>query len=202
MAVRIESASGRHLLGIINTMLDLSKAEAGQLELNEDEVELGAVLSQSLPMFREKARKHGVKLSLDEIPTTVLRADPRILQQIVINPVSNAIEFTPPGEAVTLSARLDEHGGCRLSVEDTGWGISEEDLTRVIEPFVQAENTLMRRHEGTGLGLPLVNTFVDLHGGTLELRSTPASGTTVTARFPPERLVRPIVETPLTNAAG
>ncbi len=194
-------ASGRHLLGIINAMLDLSKAEAGHLELNEDEVELGEILSRSLRMFREKAKKHGVELSLDEIPTTVLRADLRILQQIVVNLVSNAIKFTPPGGTVTVSARLDEHGGCRLSVEDTGCGISEADLTKVIEPFVQAGNTLTRQHEGTGLGLPLVNKFVELHGGTLELRSTLGRGTTVTARFPPERLVRPVIETPVTNAA-
>jgi PAS domain S-box-containing protein len=195
-------SSGRHLLCIINNMLDLSKAEAGQLALIEEEVEVGEVLSQSLRMFREKAKKQGVELSSNEMPEIVLRADRQILQQIVINLVSNAVKFTPSGGTVTLSAGIEDEAICRLSVQDTGRGIAEDDLERVLEPFVQAENALTRQHEGTGLGLPLAKKFMELHGGTLTIASSLGGGTTVTARFPPERLARPLVKASLQHAAG
>lgn len=188
--------SARHLLGIINGVLDLSKAEAGRLTLEEEEVEVHEIFDQCLRLFREKASGQEVELSI-ESPTRspVLRADPRILRQIVINLLSNAIKFTPEGGTISVSTGSDQDGSCTICVKDTGCGIAQGDLDKVAEPFVQVGDALTRRHEGTGLGLPLVKKYVDLHGGQLEIESTLRVGTTVTVRFPPERLVRPTMET-------
>jgi signal transduction histidine kinase len=109
----------------------------------------------------------------------------------VINLLSNAIKFTSRGGTIEVSSWVDEQGACMVSVVDSGCGIAKQDLDKVLDPFVQAENAMTRRHEGTGLGLPLVKEYMDLHGGTLDLESTLGVGTTVTIRFPPERLIQP-----------
>jgi two-component system cell cycle sensor histidine kinase PleC len=185
--------SARHLLGIINGVLDLSKAEAGGLTLHEEEVHLPEIFSQCVRLFKEKALHQGVALSIDCPATSPnLHADPRILRQIVINLLSNAIKFTPRDGTIKLSSWVDEEGACTISVVDTGCGIAKQDLDKVLDPFVQAENAMTRRHEGTGLGLPLVKEYLDLHGGTLDLKSTLGAGTTATIRFPPELLIQPI----------
>ncbi len=184
--------SARHLLGIINGVLDLSKAEAGGLTLHEEEVHLPEIFSQCIRLFKEKALHQGVTLSVDCPATSpTLQADPRILRQIVINLLSNAIKFTSRGGTIEVSSWVDEQGACMVSVVDSGCGIAKQDLDKVLDPFVQAENAMTRRHEGTGLGLPLVKEYMDLHGGTLDLESTLGVGTTVTIRFPPERLIQP-----------
>ena len=184
--------SARHLLGIINGVLDLSKAEAGRLTLDEEEVEVDEIFNQCLRLFREKASLQGVTLTMACTPDLpVLLADSRLLRQIIINLVSNALKFTPEGGRILVSARLDPTGRCTVAVEDTGCGISEENLANVTEPFVQIENALTRRHEGTGLGLSLVKKYAELHGGELEIKSTPGRGTKVSVHFPRERVIHP-----------
>jgi len=180
--------SARHLLGIINGVLDLSKAEAGRLTLDEEEVAINEIFDQCLRLFREKASLQGVDLSLaceSGLPTVL--ADSRVLLQIVINLVSNALKFTPEGGRIVVSARVAPSGGCTMIVEDTGCGISEENLALVTEPFLQIENALTRRHEGTGLGLALVKKYTELHGGDLQIESALDRGTKISVHFPPER---------------
>jgi PAS domain S-box-containing protein len=182
--------SARHLLGIINGVLDLSKAEAGRLTLDEEEVVLDEIFSQCLRLFREKASLQGISLTMacaPDIPN--LLADSRILRQIVINLVSNALKFTPQDGRIVVSAGVAPSGGCTIVVEDTGCGISEENLALVTEPFLQIENALTRRHEGTGLGLALVKKYTELHGGELELESALDRGTKISVHFPPERTI-------------
>jgi len=180
--------SARHLLGIINGVLDLSKAEAGRLTLDEEEVAIDEVFDQCLRLFREKASLQGVDLSLACEPgLPIVLADSRVLLQIVINLVSNALKFTPAGGRIVVSAGVAPSGGCTMVVEDTGCGISEENLALVTEPFLQIENALTRRHEGTGLGLALVKKYTELHGGALQIESALDRGTKISVHFPPER---------------
>ncbi len=120
-----------------------------------------------------------------------LHADPRMLSQILINLVSNALKFTESGGVITVSAVPNADGGCSISVQDTGLGIAREDLDKVVEPFVQVDSDLNCRYEGTGLGLALVKKMMELHDGRLEIESEIGRGTTVTARFPASRVVAP-----------
>jgi len=180
--------SGSHLLGIINGILDLSKAEAGKLTLDESEVDLAEVLRQSGRMFRAKAAEEGIKLIFD-LPDNMpkVRADSRLISQVVINLISNAIKFTNQGTvAVGLGRELD--GSCFIKVRDTGVGIARENIPKVVEPFVQVESAFSRGHEGTGLGLPFVQKIMELHSGTLEIQSELGEGTTVIVRLPGDRV--------------
>lgn len=183
--------SGSHLLNIINDILDLSKAEAGKLTLNEAEVEVFDVVDTCLRMFREQAATKGVRLSF-AMPSgrPLLYADPRLVSQVVINLTSNAIKFTQKGGSVDVSLLLDADGSCLIRVKDTGIGLDPGDLAKVTKPFVQVESAYTREHAGTGLGLPLVKKIVELHGGRLEIASTFGVGTIAAARFPAERVLR------------
>jgi signal transduction histidine kinase len=183
--------SGKFLLNLINDILDLSKAESGKLTLSEEEVDPAEMLDRCLRMFREKAAKQGVRLAL-EIPdsTSLLYVDPRLLNQLLINLISNAVKFTQRGGAVAISVLDEGDAGCWFRVKDSGIGIAEEDIPKVIEPFVQVESAFSRQHAGTGLGLPLVKKIMELHGGDLDITSKLGAGTTVTARFPATRVIR------------
>jgi signal transduction histidine kinase len=131
---------------------------------------------------------------LDVVPAPglpLIRGDDRAVRHILINLLSNAVKFTPEGGSITVKAGLDEHGLPAISVSDTGIGIATEDIPKVLEPFGQVDTALSRRHDGTGLGLPLCRHFIELHGGHLDIVSTPGEGTTVTARFPRDRMVVP-----------
>jgi PAS domain S-box-containing protein len=182
--------SGTHLLDIINDILDLSKIEAGKMELSEEVVDLGRLVDASLRLVQGRASESGVKLS-SAVPVDLppLRADARALKQILINLLSNAIKFTPVGGAVTLSAGLGSDNVMTLSIADTGIGMRPEDIPRALEPFAQIESSLTRRFEGTGLGLPLCKRLVELHGASLQLTSALGVGTTATVRFPASRLM-------------
>ncbi|MCH8037397.1 MAG: PAS domain S-box protein [Proteobacteria bacterium] len=182
--------SSSHLLGILNSILDLSKAEAGKLTLEEEEVELPQVFSECLRMFRDRAAAKQVKLTVD-LPADAprLRADRQLVSQVVINLLSNAIKFTQSGGEVTLSLARDGDAGCSIRIADSGLGIAPEDLSRVVEPFVQVESAFSREYQGTGLGLPYVKKIMELHGGTLEIESELGQGTTATAYFPVSRVL-------------
>jgi signal transduction histidine kinase len=185
--------SGHHLLSLINDILDLSKVEAGKMELELSEIDLKDLLERSLMMVKEKAIKHGIKLAtvIEKIPETI-EADERKLKQIIVNLLSNAVKFTFDRGSVTLSARhlssenghwltddgevvvfpkisdnvhLEKKDLIEISVQDNGIGIREENLERIFEPFEQVDDSASRRYEGTGLGLSLCRKLVDLHGG-------------------------------------
>ncbi len=183
--------SGRHLLSVINDILDLSKAEAGKLEINEDDVPACDVIDQTMRMFRENAAVDGIRLAFD-VPEdeVILRVDPRQFRQVVINLLSNAVKFTQRGGSVYVALEMVRDGSCRMTVEDTGIGIAEEDIPKVTDPFVQVESSLSRENGGIGLGLPLVKKIVELHGASLHISSKLGVGTRVTISVPPERVAQ------------
>lgn len=182
--------SSQHLLGVINDILDVAKSEAGKTELNEEPVNMLGELQLTSRLFAEQAAEADVSLTI-QMPDLMpkLMADQRKIRQILLNLVSNAVKFTPPGGSVTVSVSLEPDGGMTLVVADTGIGIDKDDIPRALSPFGQVESSLSRRHEGTGLGLPLTRALVECHGGTLELDSEPGKGTRVYARFPHERVI-------------
>ena len=183
------NASGSHLLKLINQILDLSKLEAGQVELDEDEVDLGVVFVASWRLIEAQAERSRIRVSAvleNDLP--LVRADDRRIRQIVINLLSNAVKFTPEGGQVRLEA-YRENGGVNFVVRDTGIGMSPQDIPKALEPFGQIDSKISRKYEGTGLGLPLAKHLVELHGGTLTIESTVNAGTAVTVTLPAERVV-------------
>jgi PAS domain S-box-containing protein len=169
--------SGNHLLSLINDILDLSKVEAGKMELQLSPVVVGDLLAGSLVMIKEKALKHGITLETD-IPEDLshfeMLADERKFKQILFNLLSNASKFTPDGGAITLSARRMAEGEgevIQVSVKDTGIGITPENQGKVFESFYQVSGSLTSKTSGTGLGLPLARSFVKLHGGRMRVES-------------------------------
>jgi signal transduction histidine kinase len=182
--------SGKHLLSIINDVLDISKIEAGKLQLNEDEVDLAVVVASVLRLVRERAEAAGVAISSKmDSALPAVRADERLLKQILSNLMSNAIKFTPKGGSAIIIARMVTNG-IVLSVKDTGIGMTAEQIPRAMERFGQVDNSLSRRFEGTGLGLPLVKAFTELHGGTFAIESEFGVGTTAIVRLPASRIVQ------------
>jgi two-component system cell cycle sensor histidine kinase PleC len=181
--------SGSHLLKIINDLLDLAKIDAGKFELAEDWLNLADEAAGVARMLegQAKAARLRLKLALSE-PAPELYADPRAIKQILVNLVSNALKFTPPGGRVRIASRLLEDGRLELSVSDTGIGMSDAEIPRALEPFSQVDGVLARRHEGTGLGLPIVRALAGLHGAAFDIRSAPGAGTSIAVRFGPERL--------------
>ena len=176
-------SSGRHLLSLINDILDLSKVEAGQMELELSAFSLTEALDNGLTMIRERASNHGIGLSLDVDPTLdVIEADERKVKQIVFNLLSNAVKFTPDGGQVDLSAAIVD-GGVQVVVRDSGIGIAPEEQALVFEEFRQVGHSV-HRQEGTGLGLALVRRFVELHGGQVTLESVVGVGSTFIFTLP------------------
>lgn len=187
--------SGRHLLDIINDILDVSKIEAGQLVLTEEEVDLEDLLQASLRLVRERAMTGTVTVAVSCPPHLPrLRADLRRLKQVLLNLLSNAIKFTLPGGSVTAGLDRKPGDGLSIHVTDTGIGMTEEEITIAMTPFRQVDSGLARRQDGTGLGLPLTKALVALHDGCLSIRSSPGEGTTVTVWFPESRLIDPTPE--------
>ncbi len=182
--------AGSHLLQLINDLLDLSKAEAGKMELVESEVEIGGIVERVLRLVEGHARDGGVMIAT-AVPAMLprLRADDRKILQMVLNLVANAVKFTPSGGKVTIAATISSDGDLRLTVVDTGVGIAAKSMPRVLVPFAQVDNDITRRTSGTGLGLPIAKQFADLHGGSLSIESVENQGTTVTVRLPGERLI-------------
>jgi len=184
--------SARHLLGLINDILDVAKIEAGRVELSESTVDVKGIFDAVARLIRERALRAEVRLEMSVPPNLPpLVADERKLKQILINLLSNSVKFTPAGGAIRLLAKPDPAtGDLVITVADTGIGIAVVDVDRVMEPFGQVDNVINRKHRGTGLGLPLTKGLVELHGGSFNLESTPGAGTTVTIRIPARRLKR------------
>ncbi|PCJ61726.1 MAG: hypothetical protein COA65_01890 [Rhodospirillaceae bacterium] len=182
--------SGTHLLELINDILDMSKLEAGKAPLDARVTDIASLVEacQRLVGIRAETKGLAMVVKVDKsLPP--LFADERKIRQILINLLTNAIKFTPTGGRITTSARLDVNGDFLLEVKDTGIGIAPENLEKVLEPFGQVASELGRKQQGTGLGLPLTNAFVKLHGGTLTVESAIGEGTTVTARFPASQVI-------------
>lgn len=181
--------SGRHLLDLINDVLDLSKAEAGKLELNEGAIDMHHLVTSALAMVRERAEAGDVTL-VDKVEDGLpaLRGDGRKVKQIVLNLLSNAIKFTPSGGRVTIDVALLDDGGMGVTVKDTGIGMAEEDIPVALSSFGQIDSSFSRKFDGTGLGLPLSKMLTEMHDGALTLQSAPDEGTSVTVTFPAERV--------------
>ncbi|MHB8646972.1 MAG: response regulator [Thermomicrobiales bacterium] len=175
--------AGEHLLGLINDILDLSKIEAGRMELDLEALDLPHILASSITIIKEKAHNHGVRVSVETGDTGTIAADARKLKQIIFNLLSNAVKFTPSGGSVNLTAHTDG-AMVEIAVADTGAGISAEDQQKLFREFTQVDGSLSRRHEGTGLGLALTKRLVELHGGTIGVQSALGEGSTFTVRMP------------------
>jgi len=177
--------SGRHLLALINDVLDLSKVEAGRMELELGPVSLGNVLENGLTMLRDRAVRHGIELNLElDSGITCVEADERKVKQIVFNLLANAVKFTPDGGHVDVVLRAEIGEPVQISVRDTGPGIAPEDHERIFEEFVQVGRTATTPQEGTGLGLSVVKKFVELHNGRVWVESRPGAGSTFTFTLP------------------
>ncbi len=181
--------SGQHLLNIINDILDVSKAEAGMIDLTEEVVSMADVVEACIRLIRPRATERNLTVETDLPQQDIqIRADRRRLKQVLLNLLSNAVKFTEKG-GITIELRSNPGDGMVLRVIDTGIGISQTDIDRVMEPFVQADSTLSRSAEGTGLGLPLSRALVEIHGGELTITSELGKGSVATVRLPAERLL-------------
>ncbi|MEQ9609549.1 MAG: ATP-binding protein [Kiloniellaceae bacterium] len=196
--------SGTHLLTLINDLLDLSKIEAGREELQEETVDLPALLRAAAHAEEATARDHGLALVCEiERHPRLLRADPVKLNQIVLNLLSNAIKFTPEGGLVTLQGRPSLDGGYEIVVADTGCGMDPDDIPEAMGAFGQIRTPYIRKADrGTGLGLPIARSLAELHQGSLEIASRPGAGTSVTVLLPPERVLTGRVAAPVIASDG
>lgn len=184
------NAAGRHLHDLMKDILDVSMIEAGSVNIESEVVLIGSLLRDSMKLIEARAKDGRVRLTTDVgAGVDAVRGDPVRLKQILINLLTNAVKFTPAGGAVSIGVDRCASGALRISVRDTGIGICENDIERVLEPFVQVQSAATRGHEGTGLGLTLVNSLARLHGGRVEIASVPDEGTNVTVILPAERVV-------------
>lgn len=180
--------SGQHLLKLINDVLDLSKVEAGELDLVEENFDINAALEDCLRMLRGAIEQRALSVRYapsDELPP--LRGDERLIKQILLNLLSNAVKYNVVDGKIDLSVRIGEDNALSIVIADTGPGIAPEDIHKVLEPFGQSRVDSIHTHEGTGLGLSLSKKLAELHDGALVLESKVGEGTTVTVKFPPER---------------
>lgn len=174
-----------HLLAVINDILDISKMQSGRYTLDSREIELKEVLQASLAGFGKPATDLGVSLDdriEDDVPS--VRGDPAKLRQVFNNLISNAVKFTPPGGAVRVSARACPDGGAVVTVRDTGVGMTKGEIKVALTPFAQVDASHSRWREGAGLGLPIAKALVQLHGGSLDIRSAKSLGTEVSVTLP------------------
>jgi PAS domain S-box-containing protein len=181
--------SGEHLLEIINTILDLTKIEAGRLTLHEETVGIADIVFASERLIMPAADRRRIQIEIAPPPASLrLRADATRVKQILLNLLSNAVKFTPQGGQVHVAAEIAADGAFVLIVRDSGIGMTSDDISKAVEPFQQIDNVFSRRYEGTGLGLTVAKLLVELHDGTLAIESLPQHGTTVTVRLPPHRV--------------
>jgi signal transduction histidine kinase len=182
-------AGGKHLLELISDILDMSRIEVGRYELHEEWLDISEAVDAAVRLLRPRAEESGIRLRIDIAPgLPPLYAEHRAVRQILLNLIGNAIKFTRRDGSITIDAVLLADGGLRMRVSDTGIGIAENHMPLVLKPFGQVETALSRKHGGVGLGLPLSKRLAELHGGTLEIASTPGVGTAVEVRFPRQRV--------------
>jgi two-component system cell cycle sensor histidine kinase PleC len=180
-------SSGQHLLALINDILDMSKIEAGKMNLRFEPMALSEVVEDAVRLMRNRAEAGGLALEVDMPPLPEIEADYRAVKQVILNLLSNALKFTPNGGRVQVGAEMQRDGGeprVRLMVRDSGIGISPEDLDRLARPFEQIENQHSKTQQGTGLGLALTKSLVELHHGVLQLTSEPGVGTLASVTLP------------------
>jgi signal transduction histidine kinase len=185
-------SGGRHLLSVINDILDISRIEAGKIEVNDEDVSPAELIDTAARMVRPRAEAAEITLNARvgrEVPD--LRVDRRLMTQALLNFASNAVKFTERGGRVDLEVGVRAEGAMDFVIRDTGIGMSPEDVARVGEPFLQADGRLSRKFEGTGLGLVIAKRLVELHGGELIVDSKLGVGTTMTVRLPSSRLAAP-----------
>ncbi len=175
--------SGNFLLNVINDILDMSKIEAGRLELQLADADLGEILTEAMRVLSFQAEEKHLNMTVECPEAITFRADRRALKQIALNLLSNAVKFTPEGGRVTLSARV-EAASVSVSIRDTGIGIPPEQIKQLGRPFVQVANQFTKQHRGSGLGLAIARSLIELHGGRMTIVSTPGAGTTVTFTLP------------------
>ncbi len=179
--------SGQHLLSLINDILDMAKIEAGKLTLHYEAVSLKEIVEDAARLMRGRVEESGLKLLVDAPDLPTIEADHRGLKQVVLNLLSNAVKFTPEGGDIVIALSREDDDRVRVAVTDTGIGIAAEDLGRLARPFEQVEGQHSKTTQGTGLGLALTKSLIELHGGTLTLESEPGCGTTVSFDLPIRR---------------
>jgi two-component system cell cycle sensor histidine kinase PleC len=183
-------SSGQHLLALINDILDMSKIEAGKMNLRFEPLHLQDVVDDAVRLVRNRAESSGLVLESELPALPEIEADYRAVKQVLLNLLSNALKFTPHGGRIQVSAELREDAlgeRVRVYVHDTGIGISKADLARLAQPFEQIESQHSKTQQGTGLGLALTKSLVEMHDGALELASEPGKGTTVSFTLPVRR---------------
>ncbi len=180
--------SGEHLLGVVNDLLDIGKIEAGEIALQEQDSELAELVERARAIVAATAETRGIAIEVALEGNPVVHGDSAKLRQILINLLSNAVKFSADGGRVLVASHRRADGDLAVSIADQGIGIAAGDLERIWLPFVQADGSLSRRYEGSGLGLPVARGLAELHGGRLELASEPGVGTTVTLVLPAARL--------------
>ena len=183
--------SGQHLLSLINDVLDMAKIEAGKLTLHYETVSLKEVVEDAARLMRGKIQEAGLNLLVDAPDLPEIDADYRGLKQVVLNLISNAVKFTPEGGHIVVALSREDDDRLRVAVTDTGIGIAAEDLTRLARPFEQVEGQHSKTTQGTGLGLALTKSLIELHGGALSIESEPGRGTTVSFDLPIRRPGQP-----------
>ena len=181
---------GQHLLGIVRDLLNLSKIEAGAFEIDEEEINIRLCVDGSLRMVAPQIKRAKLKIAASGADCPfALRADKRLVRQMLLNLLSNAIKFTPKGGSVDVQVVRKRNNWLTVSVSDTGSGIAPDDIPKVLEPFGRVDGNKFHKAAGTGLGLTLVKSMMQLHGGFLQLESVRGEGTTVSLNFPPPRVV-------------
>ena len=183
-------ASGKHLLAVVDDILDMARIDAGKIALNETVFSLRAALANCAAVIGVEAERHGQTLAV-RIPETLpdLRGDEAKINQIVLNLLANAVRYTPRGGALMLAVEPRHDGGITVGVSDTGIGIPADQLERVFEPFRQVDDARVRKSGGLGLGLNIAKSFADLHQAELSLTSVPGRGTTARLVLPAFRLI-------------
>ncbi|MBT4490344.1 MAG: hypothetical protein HOC72_22585, partial [Rhodospirillaceae bacterium] len=181
-------SSGGQLLAIINDILDIARIEAGNVTLQEELIDTELLVDSTVNLVSARAKAQGLTIHVEnDANLPALKGDNKAVKQVLLNLLSNAVKFTDEG-AVTVKTAIAADGSMLIAVSDTGLGIAPEEIAKLAQPFYQVDSSLARKFEGTGLGLALSKSLVELHDGELIIESVEAEGTTVTCRFPAERV--------------
>lgn len=185
------SDSGKHLLGVINDILDVSRIETGNMEIEPERVKVSELVDIAVRLINDRARANDIKI-IKQVDRTIpdINVDSQRMKQAVINILSNAVKFTPEGGKITISTGNTANGSIQIIIADTGIGMKKEDIKTALLPFGQVDSRLARKYEGTGLGLPLTKSFIEMHSGRLTIKSKPEVGTTVTITIPAKRVIK------------